>query len=67
MTVRETLLEIFENNRGVSFSGEELSERLGVSRNAVWKAIHQLKEDGFPLPKRAVIVSAMKTIFFLRH
>ena len=49
MTVRETLLEIFENNRGVSFSGEELSERLGVSRNAVWKAIHQLKEDGYQI------------------
>lgn len=28
-------------------SGQELCERLGVSRTAVWKVIKQLKEDGY--------------------
>lgn len=28
-------------------SGEEISERLGVSRTAVWKQINALKEDGY--------------------
>lgn len=49
MTVRDKLLEIFENGREIPFSGEELSERLGVSRNAVWKAVKQLKEEGYEI------------------
>ncbi|MGN0158285.1 MAG: biotin--[acetyl-CoA-carboxylase] ligase [Brotaphodocola sp.] len=28
-------------------SGQELCEKLGVSRTAVWKVIHQLEEDGY--------------------
>ena len=27
-------------------SGQQISERFGVSRTAVWKVIHQLQEDG---------------------
>lgn len=30
-------------------SGQELCERLGVSRTAVWKVINQLKEDGYEI------------------
>jgi BirA family biotin operon repressor/biotin-[acetyl-CoA-carboxylase] ligase len=30
-------------------SGQELCERFGVSRTAVWKAIHSLKEEGYPI------------------
>ena len=30
-------------------SGEEISERLGVSRTAVWKHINALKEDGYEI------------------
>ena len=28
-------------------SGQQISERFGVSRTAVWKVIHQLQEDGY--------------------
>ena len=28
-------------------SGQQLCEKLGVSRTAVWKAINQLKEEGY--------------------
>lgn len=30
-------------------SGQELSERFGVSRTAVWKAVEQLKKDGYDI------------------
>ena len=30
-------------------SGQELCERLGVSRTAVWKVIRQLQEDGYEI------------------
>ena len=30
-------------------SGQELCERFGVSRTAVWKAINQLKEAGYEI------------------
>ncbi len=47
MSVREEILNIFENGRGEFFSGGELAERLGVSRNAVWKAVRQLESEGY--------------------
>lgn len=34
-------------NAGGYVSGQELCERLGVSRTAVWKVIKQLKEEGY--------------------
>lgn len=30
-------------------SGQELSEKLGVSRTAVWKAVTKLREEGYPI------------------
>ena len=30
-------------------SGQELCEKFGVSRTAVWKAINQLKEAGYEI------------------
>ena len=34
---------------GAFVSGERMSEALGVTRAAVWKRIHQLQEDGWPI------------------
>lgn len=47
MSVREDILQIFEQGRGEYFSGEELAAHLGVSRSAVWKAVKQLEADGY--------------------
>ena len=33
-------------------SGQELCEKFGVSRTAVWKAINQLKEAGYKIKGR---------------
>lgn len=49
MTVRDKTLAMLEKHRGEFFSGEKLAETLGVSRNAVWKAIKQLETDGYPI------------------
>lgn len=47
MAVKDEILKIFEEGRGAYYSGEELAARLGVSRNAVWKAVKQLETDGY--------------------
>ncbi|MGN0384026.1 MAG: biotin--[acetyl-CoA-carboxylase] ligase [Eubacterium sp.] len=47
MGVKSKVLDIFEKNRGNFISGGELSEQLNVSRNAIWKAVHSLQEEGY--------------------
>ena len=44
--VKNDILEILENNRTKDVSGQELAERLRVTRAAVWKAVKVLKADG---------------------
>ena len=46
MKTTERVLEILEQNRGRAVSGEELAGEIGVSRNAVWKAIEELRRSG---------------------
>lgn len=45
-TTRENVLTLLEEHRGGLVSGSEIGETLGISRAAVWKAIHSLREDG---------------------
>lgn len=49
MTVKETLIRLFEENKGHYISGEEIAQELRCSRTAVWKAVNQLKEDGYEI------------------
>ncbi len=44
-TKEQVLYALLEENKAVS--GEKLARRLGVSRTAVWKAISQLRRDGY--------------------
>ena len=48
MTIAEQVLEILRSE-GAPVSGERIAQRLGVSRNAVWKAVQQLKAEGCEL------------------
>lgn len=41
------VLEILLNSGETPVSGERLAENLGISRNAVWKAVTALKEEGY--------------------
>ncbi len=48
-STKEKLIALFEQNKGEYFSGEELANRLGVSRTAVWKAVNGLRAEGYEL------------------
>ncbi len=47
--MRKAILETLMNNTDRYISGEDLSNEFGVSRTAVWKAIKQLKEQGYAI------------------
>lgn len=47
MNVKKTLLIELSNANGEYISGSELARQLGVSRNAVWKAVKALENDGY--------------------
>lgn len=49
MSVKEEVLRELETRRGTLVSGGALSERLGVSRTAVWKAVAALRADGLEI------------------
>ncbi|MDD6799606.1 MAG: biotin--[acetyl-CoA-carboxylase] ligase [Firmicutes bacterium] len=49
MSIKQSVLELFEENENVYLSGEEIAKKLFVSRNAVWKAVRDLKEDGYDI------------------
>lgn len=46
MRIQDAVLDALEKKRGEYLSGEQLASSLGVSRNAVWKAIQKLEEAG---------------------
>ena len=45
-TVKKKILELLQNCPDF-ISGQEISEKFGVSRTAVWKAIRQLEAEGY--------------------
>lgn len=47
--IKDSVLKILEQNKGTPVSGLTIGKELGVSRNAVWKSICQLKEEGFSI------------------
>lgn len=49
MTTKETVLFMLEKSRGVPLSGAKMAKRAGVSRTAIWKAIEELRRDGYDI------------------
>ena len=49
MSTSEKVLFILESNKGSYTSGEEMAGQCGVSRNAVWKAIRDLRKNGYDI------------------
>ncbi|MFA9422374.1 MAG: biotin--[acetyl-CoA-carboxylase] ligase [Sedimentibacter sp.] len=47
MSVKNNVLHILELNKGCNVSGQELADKLNVSRTAIWKAINSLKQEGY--------------------
>ncbi len=52
MSTKTELLALLKENLGTPVSGQQAADRLGVSRNAVWKAVSHLKEEGYPIESR---------------
>lgn len=49
MNVKESLLNTLAASGGEYISGAALADNLGVSRNAVWKAVKALQSDGYTI------------------
>ncbi len=49
MTTKEKILALFEASRGVYFSGEDIAQKLSISRAAVWKVVKSLQKDGYAI------------------
>ncbi|QNO14449.1 HTH domain-containing protein [Alkalicella caledoniensis] len=47
MDTATEVLKLFLENPKENISGQYISERLGISRNAVWKGIEQLRKSGY--------------------
>ena len=76
------ILKLLKETDGY-ISGQELCERFGVSRTAVWKVINQLKEEGYEIEavrnrgytlksvsdvlSREEILSSISTVWAGRH
>ena len=49
MTTKETVLAFLMTHSDDSFSGQKLADQLNISRNAIWKAIQTLRNEGYPI------------------
>ncbi|SFB99080.1 biotin--[acetyl-CoA-carboxylase] ligase [Butyrivibrio sp. YAB3001] len=47
MTSKDRVLDLLEKNRTEYISGEAIAASLGISRNAIWKAINELRKQGY--------------------
>ncbi len=47
--MKKEILKLLKNNTTDFVSGQDISEKLGVTRTAVWKYINQIKEDGYEI------------------
>jgi BirA family biotin operon repressor/biotin-[acetyl-CoA-carboxylase] ligase len=55
VTTKRLVLEILEQNRDKGVSGEYIAELLNISRNMIWRAVRDLRADGY------VIEAGIKT------
>lgn len=46
---KQEILRVFEQYKGEIISGNELGEKLGITRTAVWKVIKHLREEGYDI------------------
>lgn len=47
MSVKTEVLKLLETHRHEDLSGQQIAEKLGVTRAAVWKAVNALKGEGY--------------------
>ena len=49
MSTKDTVLELFEKNRGFYISGQQIASELNITRTAVWKAVKILQKEGYKI------------------
>ena len=49
MSTKDHVLRFLEEKKGQAVSGSEIAEALSLSRASVWKAVHALQEEGYPI------------------
>ena len=49
MTLKQQILQVLENNRGLAMSGQQLADTLHVTRASVWKSIKALQDEGYKI------------------
>lgn len=49
MSTKDTVLALFEKNKGFYVSGEKIALDLNISRTAVWKAVKKLQNEGYEI------------------
>lgn len=59
MSTKSEILAILSENMGKYISGQEIADRLSLSRNAIWKAIENLKSDGYPVESKSKVGYAL--------
>ncbi|MDO5134776.1 MAG: biotin--[acetyl-CoA-carboxylase] ligase [Eubacteriales bacterium] len=60
MTVKSRLLELLEQHKGETLSGEALAKELSCTRTAIWKGVKKLREEGYHIeagPNRGYVLS----------
>ena len=53
MSTRTELLQLFDKNAGVYLSGQAIGDELHISRNSIWKAVNQLRKEGYDIESKA--------------
>lgn len=49
MLTRERILQLLLKNKDNIISGQEIADKLGLSRSAIWKHINSLRNDGYKI------------------
>ena len=49
MSTKDHVLRFLEEKKWQAVSGSEIAEALSLSRASVWKAVHALQEEGYPI------------------
>lgn len=49
---KDTVLKLLQDSGGQWVSGEGISDQLGITRAAVWKAVNALRRDGYDIEAR---------------
>lgn len=48
-SLKDSVLKLLQNSKGQSLSGSDMANELHVSRNTIWRAVGQLKEEGYQI------------------